>query len=77
MALSDSNPLHQVPVVCKTTDSKFYGKCYMEKISDILTLNGEEVSEGLTEADFKSGDDVTIRRDGGFFVRRGRPIKTQ
>lgn len=57
MALSNS----KVPVVCETTDSKFCGKCYMEEISDILTLNGEAVSKSLTKADFKTGDVVTLR----------------
>ena len=48
-----------VPVVCET-DSKYAGKCYMEKISSVRTLNGNPVSN-LKKSDFKTGDIVTIR----------------
>ena len=51
-----------VPVVCET-DSKYAGKCYMEKISAVRTLNGNPVSKetDLKKSDFKTGDIVTIR----------------
>ena len=51
-----------VPVICET-NSKYAGKCYMEKISAVRTLNGESVPKETTlkKADFKTGDVVTIR----------------
>ena len=52
-----------VPVVCET-DSKYAGKCYMEKISAVRTLNGNPVSKEtdlIKEVYFKTGDVVTIR----------------
>ena len=51
-----------IPVVCET-DSKYAGKCFMEKISAVRTLNGESVLKGSTlkKSDFKTGDVVTVR----------------
>ena len=52
-----------IPVVCET-DSKYAGKCYMEPISAVRTLNGVSVSKSessLKKSDFKTGDIVTVR----------------
>lgn len=50
-----------IPVVCET-DSVYAGKCYMEKISAVRSLNGESVTKAtaLKKSDFKTGDVVTI-----------------
>ena len=56
-----------VPVVCET-DSKYAGKCYMEKISAVQTLNGNPVSK---ETDLKK----SISRQGMYSTLQIQGIK--
>ena len=51
-----------IQVVCET-ESRYSGKCYMEKISTVRMLNGAPVAKDtvLEKSDFKTGDEVVIR----------------
>ena len=49
-----------IPVVCET-DSKYAGKCYMEPISSVRTVNGKDVKKDVQKSDFQTGDVVTLR----------------
>lgn len=52
-----------VPVICVQKGTRYDGECYMERIRDVVELNGRSVSksDSLAKSDFRSGDAVIIR----------------
>ena len=52
-----------IPVECTESESKYFGQCYMEKISSVHVLNDEVITKErqLQKSDFKTGGVVIIR----------------
>ena len=52
-----------VPVICMQKGTKYDGECYMERLRDIVKVNGRTVckSDNLAKCDIQSGDVVVVQ----------------
>ena len=61
--------MDRIPVQCVGNDSKRYdGKVWLERLQDIVEVNGRQISEPLCPSSFKEGDAVKVRQ----LVKGGR-----
>ena len=61
--------MDRIPVQCVGNDSKGYdGKVWLERLQDIVEVNGRQISEPLCPSSFKEGGAVKVRQ----LVKGGR-----
>ena len=61
--------MDRIPVQCVGNDSKRYdSKVWLERLQDIVEVNGRQISEPLCPSSFKEGDAVKVRQ----LVKGGR-----
>ena len=51
-----------VPVICLEKGTNYDGECYMERIRDIIKINGRSVSkeDNISRSNLQSGDVVVV-----------------
>ena len=58
-----SSPMDRIPVQCVGNDSKLYdGKVWLERLQDIVEVNGRQISEPLCPSAFKEEEAVKVRQ---------------
>ena len=61
--------MDRIPVQCVGNDSKPYdGKVWLERLQDVVEVNGRQISEPLCPSSFREGDAVKVRQ----LVKGGR-----
>ena len=63
-----------LPVICVEKGTKYEGECYMERIREVVKINGRPVSisDNLSKSDFQTGDIVIISFHKSIFPEKKR-----